>query len=263
MSTPRSSHISPLHHQAARGRRIVVAENPQLHLVWYYDQIFIKPLPRYLLSHAFWQYLASQPRDLRQSIIGFVRSYSHLIRYESDFRIAMRADHSLIPNDDGEEPITWDRFATFIAWFEKIGDDRVNPRYHYGELRLTRLNFYTRIFLPKMTFHHIHAQWRPFLGQMFTPLISSFAIFTIILNAMQVELAAEAVTEKRYQWLSFVRFSRRMSILILVLTGFITAIFGTTVIFLFVHDIWFARSVIKENRRGQIKHEKPMKSGVV
>lgn len=241
----------------------MVVENPQLHLVWYYDQIFVKPLPRYLLSHAFWQYLASQPRNLQESIIGFVRSYGYLIRYESDFRIAMRAEHSLIPHDDGEEPITWDRFATYITWFDKIGDDRVNPRYYYGELRLTRLNFYTRILLPKMTFHHIHAQWRSFLGQMFTPLLSSFAVLTIILNAMQVELAAEAILDESYQWPSFVRFSRRMSVSVLALTGFITAMFGTTVIFLFIHDIWFARSVIKENRKGQLKLENPMKSGVV
>lgn len=80
---------------------------------------------------------------------------------------------------------------------------------------------------------------------------------------MQVELAAEAIIDKSHQWLSFVRFSRRMSILVLALTGFITAIFGITVIFLFIHDIWFARSVIKENKKGQLKHEKPMKSGVV
>jgi hypothetical protein len=40
-----SSHISSLTHQHVRGRRIVITENPELHLVWIYDRIFIKPLP--------------------------------------------------------------------------------------------------------------------------------------------------------------------------------------------------------------------------
>ena len=223
----------------------------------------MKPLPRYLLSHAFWRYLATQPEALQRSVIGFVRTYSHLVRYESDYRIALREEYTLVPNDDGEERITWERFAKFIAWFDKIGDDRVNPRYHYGELRLTRLNFYTRILLPKMTFHHIHAQWRPFLGQIFTPLLSLLAIFTIILNAMQVELAVEPIMDKENQWPAFAEFSRDMSILILVLTAGIAATFGVTVTILFVHDIWFARSVIKENRNGQKEDRKFLKSGVV
>ena len=169
----------------------------------------------------------------------------------------------MIPKDDGEEDITWDRFAAFIASFDQIRDDQVNPRYRYGELRLSRLNFYTRIFLPKMTFHHIHAQWRPFLGQMFTPLLSSFAVLTIILNAMQVELAVEAITDKRNQWLSLIKLCRYMSILVLVLTGTIIVIFGITVIFLLIHELMFARSVIQENRKGQVEHEKLMKSGGV
>ena len=80
---------------------------------------------------------------------------------------------------------------------------------------------------------------------------------------MQVELAVEPIVDKKDQWLVFAKFSRCMSILILVLTGSIVATFGITVIFLFVHDIWFARSVIKENKNKQIKDKKIMKSGVV
>lgn len=238
-------------------------ENPQLHLVWFYDQVFIKPIPRYLLSYAFWQYLATQPNVLQQSVIGFLRTYSHLIRYESDYRIAMREEYGLIPEDDGMERITWERFATFIGWFDKVADDCVNPRYHYGELRPTRLNFYTRIFLGKLTFHHIHSQWRTFLGQIFTPLLSLFAVLTVILNAMQVELAAEQIIDGSGHWLAFAEFSRCLSILVLVLTTGITVTFGITVIFLFAHDIWFARSVLKENKCGPGKKSTIMKSGVV
>ena len=55
LSTPSSLHIRPLHKQGIMGRRIFVTEEPRLHLVWIDDRIFIKPLPIYLLSAAFWQ----------------------------------------------------------------------------------------------------------------------------------------------------------------------------------------------------------------
>ena len=49
MSTQSSSNVSPLHQQKVKGREIVVTEDPRLHLVWIYDRVFIKPLPRYVL----------------------------------------------------------------------------------------------------------------------------------------------------------------------------------------------------------------------
>ena len=166
VSTPRYWHISPLHHQAVRGRKIILTENPHLHLVWYYDRIFIKPLPKYLFSHAFWRYLATQPLEVRRAVTGFVRTYAYLIRYESDFRLATCESNNLflVPTDDGSgrhdgmERVTFGRFAKFINSFGRISDENVNPRYSYGELRLTRLNICARVFLGKMTFHHIHAQ---------------------------------------------------------------------------------------------------------
>lgn len=43
--------ISPLHRQRVKGREIIITEDPRLHLIWYHDRIFIKPLPKYILSH--------------------------------------------------------------------------------------------------------------------------------------------------------------------------------------------------------------------
>ena len=241
-------------------------ENPQLHLVWFYDQIFVKPIPRYLLSYAFWQYLSTQSDVLQQSVVGFVRTYSHLIRYESDFRIATRECYGLIPDKDGEEPITWESFATFIGWFDKVADIGVNPRYHYGELRLTRLNFITRLFLGKLTFHHMHAQWGPFLGQLFTPLLSLFAILSITLSAMQVGLASEPVVGGSTASTALPKVSHVMSILVLILAASLVVCLSCLIIFMFSHDIWFARLVMKENKanmKSQARYNRVMKSGVV
>ena len=107
MTTTSSANVNPLHHQRVKGREIVVTEDPRLHLVWIHDRIFIKPIPRYLLSHAFWEtHLDRKPgplcdggSNLRAAATGFLRSYRYLIRHESDFCIAQQDHLRLVPND--------------------------------------------------------------------------------------------------------------------------------------------------------------------
>ena len=55
MTTFSGANINPLHRQRIKGREIVVTEEPRLHLVWIHNRIFIKPMPRYLLSQNFWK----------------------------------------------------------------------------------------------------------------------------------------------------------------------------------------------------------------
>ena len=55
MSTQSGTNINPLHRQRVRGREIIVTEQPRLHLLWFHDRIFVKPLPKHLLSHEFWE----------------------------------------------------------------------------------------------------------------------------------------------------------------------------------------------------------------
>jgi hypothetical protein len=261
VSTPRSSHISPLHHQAVRGRTIIVAEHPQLHLVWSYDRIFVKPIPRYLLSHAFWEYVQTNEK-LCQAAAGFLRTYSYLVRYEADFRLASSDALGLIPTDDGSCQITFERFAKFIAPFAQLEDGNVNPRYHYGELRLTRLNFCARLFLKKLTFHHIDAQWNSYLGRFLAPMLSTVAVFSVVLNAMQVELAVESSPQNLDHWTAFLNVSRWFSTVIVILaTVGITFLTGL-ILFMFIHDIWFARIVLSQKKLRSVSDEN-FKSGVV
>lgn len=262
VSTPRSSHISPLHHQAARGRKdIIVVENPHLHLVWVYDRIFIKPVPRYLLSHAFWRYLLRHP-DLHQAAAGFVRSYSYLIKYESDFRLAQSDALCLIPADDGEgKPITYERFALFIASFARLSDADVSARYEFGELRLTRLNILTRLLLKNLTSHHIDAQWSSYLSHFITPLLSVFFIITLPLSAMQVALTVQSLENLSGSWNTFAQMARWFSISTLIVVAMAVVFLAGLVVFLFVHDIWFARSVLRRKRDG--KDNSTFKSGAI
>ena len=255
VSTPRSSHISPLHHQAVRGRTIILIENPQLHLVWYYNQIFIKPIPNYLLSYAFWQYLATLPPQFRQSALGFMRTYSHLIRYEADFRLAQ--EKGLLPksesSDTGKNQITFETFANLIAWFDRLDDESVVPRYGYGELRLTRLNFYTRIFLRKLTFHHMDAQLGTFLNHAVAPFITGFIVISVILNAMQVELAAQATNDFGTHWAKFASLSRWVSVVALGIAAFVTVFVLSLIGILFLHNMWFAMKMVRKKKDWKVE----------
>ena len=126
MSTQSSSNVSPPHQQKVKGRKIIVTEDPRLHLIWIYDRVFIKPLPRYLLSYTFWlEHMSNEKSTLRgsneeeqktctmirMSALGFLRIYYYLIQHESDFEIACN-EIRILPSD-----ITWTEFCAFSQDF--------------------------------------------------------------------------------------------------------------------------------------------------
>ncbi|TEY64681.1 hypothetical protein BOTCAL_0144g00170 [Botryotinia calthae] len=212
MSKHDSKSISPLHRQKVKGRDIVVTEDPRLHLVWYHDRIFIKPLPKYILSHYFWElYLCtnrhSSPEHvtLQKAVLGYLRTYIHLIQHESDFRIAVDDKLQLIPPD-----ITFLKFCDFTASLEHLLDVDVAGRYAYGEIRLTRLNLYSKILLQKFSFHRVQAQYSDYFASFYGPLLFVFAILSVVLSAMQVSTAIDLTATK--QWESFGQFCQWFSI---------------------------------------------------
>ncbi|KAK6337891.1 hypothetical protein TWF696_001369 [Orbilia brochopaga] len=194
LSTQSSASIRPLHRQRLVGRKVIITESPRLHLVWYYDQIYIKPLPAYLLSYSFWQtYLISESSPLgtrrhaiRRSALGYIRTFLHLIKYESDFEIAQEASARLVPAE-----LTWERFCAFVYKFSEINDADVCGRYNYGELRLTRLNFYGMFILHRSEYEYLPAQYATYFNRYFGPLLFAFAAASLELSAMQVEIAVE------------------------------------------------------------------------
>ena len=238
-----------------------MVENPNLHLIWHYKKIFIKPIPRYMLSHAFWEYLKVQDQDVWRACAGFMRTYSYLIQYEIDFRRATSLGLALIPIEADGNTVTFERFAEFILPFSQLSDTEVTPRFEWGELRLTRLNMLTRIFLFKRSYHHIEAQWSTFFGQFLSPFLTFFVLVTIVLNSMQVELTAEAQQAPR-SLSAFAKLSIGFSIvvLVLVLTAFILLI-GLSIVMLLC-DFFFARAVTCRKQHN-IHAASNMKSSVV
>lgn len=190
MSKQDSSSISPLHRQLVKRRTIFVTENPKLHLVWIRDRIFIKPLPRYILSFQFWQdYLCDKTQDaLRRDVLGYIRTYTRLVRYESDFRIAQDEKLQLLPKN-----ITWEQWCHFREDLTSITDNDVCMRYHYGELRLTRLNFYAPFFMGKSHFQRVDYQYGEYFAQFYAPTLFVLAVVSVVLSSLQVTMEVEGV----------------------------------------------------------------------
>ena len=194
------ANIDPLHQQRMKGREIVPAENTQLHLVWRHDKVFIKPLPECLLNHDFWMvHLSSNDEKSNQADIGtnkhlvalgFVRSYTCLVRHHSDFVLAHH--YYLIP-----EHVKWNAWCQFIRHFQDYEDTQVAKRYHYGQLRLSRLHWAVRLFQPpsaKTAWFYEVPYWsiQTYMQRMAAPLIFGFASISLVLSSMQVIVSIPA-----------------------------------------------------------------------
>ncbi|GJC85202.1 hypothetical protein ColLi_08040 [Colletotrichum liriopes] len=202
----------PLHYQALTSREIQITENPELHLVWTKNRIFVKPIPRWLLSPDFWAVhladdAADQQRPPRQQqlvacALGFLFTYTALIAYESDFRIAY--DKGLVPPE-----MSWDGWKAFSAQIvQNHCYASVNPRYWYGELRLSRLNKIYRVRLGYVLRGYSkvasHAVYEDLLQDNFATLAAILGYVVIVLTAMQVGLSTDRlVGDSSFQNVSY------------------------------------------------------------
>lgn len=200
----------PLHYQVLTSREIYVTENPELHLVWAKNRIFVKPIPRWLLDPDFWavHLLATgdgdrhQKQELAACALGFLFTYTALVAYESDFRIAV--EKGLIPSK-----VSWDRWKVLSAQLVRNHCyAAVNPRYWYGELRLSRLNKIYRVRLGYVLRGYSkvvsHAVYEDLLRDNFATLAAVLGYVVIVLTAMQVGLSTDRlVGDSMFQSVSY------------------------------------------------------------
>jgi hypothetical protein len=200
--------IDALHVQRIKGRNII-AEDPRFYLIWQQDSIYVKPLPVFLLNYDFWtMYLRlSESKELhstssrevspsaiadfdRSIAVEFLRSYAFLIQHRLDFVLAKESH--LIPDD-----VDWVKWSKFIGNFRTLGDDQVAKRYHYGQLRLSRVNWVVRLFRPPPAstgwFYEI-TYWSitQYVAQATIALVFGFASASLALTSMHVALSVPA-----------------------------------------------------------------------
>lgn len=236
--SPRNfTRIDPLHRFHIKKMQVVIAEDPGLHLIWYYDTIFIKPIPSFLLSFKMWtdcllpatvpnsqQGVAPGTSTLQnqystdllsyhcKSALGFLRTYAFLVRHLSDFEIARGL--RLVPQD-----VSYADFRAYVDPFRSLPDEAVAARYHFGQMRLTRLNWAVRLLQPRsvraggwfanrLWYLELGTQSSAYVRDWLPPLLFAFAVLSLVLSAMQVMLAnTEAST-----WGAFPRVSWRFSV---------------------------------------------------
>ncbi|KAL2126774.1 hypothetical protein VTI74DRAFT_270 [Chaetomium olivicolor] len=182
----------PLHYQLLVRREILVTEQMDMHLVWTTGRIFVKPVPSFLLDPRFWtEYLCC-----------FLFSYAALISHESDFRIA--EEKHLLP-----QGLKWPAWRTFVEQLDTehvYGD--IDPRFCYGELRLSRLN--EIYFLFRTPFRGYMSRWNQY-GSFFRDnlawLAGTTVYIAIVLTAMQVGLVTDILKDNHgfqsASWLTF------------------------------------------------------------
>ena len=222
VATQKSSHIAALHDQIVRGRNIVITEKPGLHCVWNEDRVFIKPMPRWLMSHAWWRFVKKSSEGLGapgncdwdaigRAALGFTRSYYYLVIHESDFNLAQH--HKLIPTD-----ITFEDFHSFIDNFGDIQDTNVSLRYTFGDLRLSRLNWLAKSHLGRLQYLKVHRQYHTYFSRFYGPLLFIFAVFTVVLDAMQVTIGTSTVlADQDRGWSIVISICRWFSIITILL----------------------------------------------
>ncbi|KAJ9129859.1 hypothetical protein NKR23_g12439 [Pleurostoma richardsiae] len=180
------------------GRTIYLTERPDEHLVWHRTKLLLKPLPDFLLCHAFWAEHLCSDAALHRSATGLVLSYSWLVGHRGDFVLAQAA--GLVPDE-----VKWPEWNEFMNDFLESVDPhslaQVDRRYRYGELRLSRLNSMTH-FLPPMwsrgnlVWGYLSTStWRQaFFERNFSWLLPAFACISVVLSALQVGLATERLS---------------------------------------------------------------------
>ena len=227
----------PLYYQRAVGRNIVLHEQADVHCVWDERRIFLKPVPRWLLERQVWRDFLSceegclsakptqyskmngssfnQPKatkegecercELRGLATGFLLSYTSLIAYEHDFYVAK--EHKLLP-----EEMTWSQWRQFVKSLlpsRRCTDPptgspyppthSINPRYHYGELRLGRLNLIYRFTLrsPLQGYLYGYNAYSQFWSTNMKRLAGVFAYIVVVLTAMQVGLDTQKLQDNK------------------------------------------------------------------
>jgi hypothetical protein len=190
-----SMKVKSLSDQLTISRKILITEDVSLHCVWTEDTLFMKPLPSYICSYAFWEFILDESNDginpeqreqIRKAALGFLRSYAALIQRRSDFNIARR--HDLLGSF---RSTTFEEFVAFIKAFDTLPDSAVNTRWRFGELNLDALNFHSVLYLRKWHRHRFESRYGAYFQRFFPVVLFAFALFSVVLSAMQVILASQ------------------------------------------------------------------------
>lgn len=186
---------------------------------------------------------------LRTCALGFLFSYAALIAQESDFQIAK--EKRLLP-----EQVTWDAWINLVKQLDTENIyDKIDERFKYGELRLSRLNKiyrFTRwplLLGPYMSHWH---QYGSFFRDNFTWLASTTVYIVVVLTAMQVGLAVDKLKDNRSFQSALYGFT-----VFSVLGPLVAAVLIIVAFLILFAFSWVATSRFWKKRSSSVQHWKP------
>ncbi|EOD45681.1 hypothetical protein UCRNP2_7594 [Neofusicoccum parvum UCRNP2] len=259
IATHDSDNINTLSLQVVRGRDITVTQNPELHCVWHDKRAFYKPIPPFLLSYDFWETVfteefCSDPvgQLVHRSTLGFMRTYCHMIQHPVDFKIAV--DKGLIPEEytppDATEAakITFEDFVAFIEPFvySHVQDSTVSLRWHYGDLRLSRLNFWAKFVLTDFTFEKAYGNYNAYFTRFYGPLLFMFGICNLIMGGINLAINTEKGGWKSEDWKAIYSVGKVFAIIVLIFIAIVIANLLGLFIFMVVREFSYGA---KEHRK--------------
>jgi hypothetical protein len=191
--------VVPLSQHTVLERRIQITEDPSVHLLWIEGILYLKPIPAYLTSFAFWELLmdttggdtSSDERSrLIATCLGFLKTYASLVQRRSDFNFARK--HGLL-GSLGD--VTFESFIAFIASFDGVPELATSSRWRFGLIQLDALNFHSAIYLRRWHLNRFEARWTVYFSRFFPIILFVFAGFSVMLSAMQVIVAAKQMSD--------------------------------------------------------------------
>lgn len=187
----RPMRVKPLHRYTMEGYDVLYAERMDLHLLKFSTKLMLKPLPEYMLDYDFWESWICNEGEGKsgwwKAAAGWLLSYVWLINTPLDLQLAH--DHHIVPKF-----IEWVWWKQFVSDFMQHVDinalDQVNERYHFGDLRLGRINsvYRTRFFYSHFVRGYLYGYNRyvVFFQRNFSWILIVFVFFSLVLSAMQV-----------------------------------------------------------------------------
>jgi hypothetical protein len=182
----------PLNLQRVLKRDIVATTDASLHLVWTSQAMYVKALPRYLVSKTFYEQRLCLPHPFRPAL-GLLFTYMALVPSELDFALA----HELHLLPEGYKWIEWKELSHRILdeYPKDIIYSHVPRRYIYGELRLSRLDKIYRYrrgdllrgYSPLMG----NMRYVDYFAENLTIIAAATVYIAVVLTAMQVGLGTD------------------------------------------------------------------------
>lgn len=235
-----------------------------MHLVWGGGRLFLKPIPRFLLDPRLWRdHLQCKENKCPETAsrgeaektifcencrwwrcaLGYLLSYACLIANESDFRIAK--EHHLIPHNT-----EWQSWKTFVR--DLLSDEHIhshiNPRFIYGELRLSRLNKIYRVKKLRLLrgYTASYNVYADFFHDNFAALASGTVYVALVLTAMQVGLGTKQLVDSpRFNAASY-GFTVFSIVGPLAVTGIILCVFVVYLVSNLVNTLRFEKKRFKQ-----------------